>query len=67
MYCENVESVKKKKKRPKSQEHNFAITNVTAHANSLPAYYQYTPKFPKAATKIMKWSRSKADIVVQHI
>lgn len=67
MYCENVESVKKKKKeRAKSQEYNFAIANLTAHTISLLAYYQYTPKFPKAAIKIMKWSRSKSDIVVQH-
>lgn len=47
MYCENVESVKKKKReKKKSQEHNFAITDLTAHLNLLPAYYQYTPKFP---------------------
>lgn len=68
MYCENVESVgKKKKQRAKSQEHNFAITNLTTHANSLPSYCQYTPKFPKAAMEIVKWSRPNSEIMVQHI
>lgn len=71
MYRENVESVEKKKRRQQNLEsirkYNFAITNLTAHANSLPAYYHYTPKFPNAVIKIIKWSKSKADIVVQHI
>lgn len=67
MWCENGK-VRGKKKEQNLKRIILQLENLTAHANSLPAYYQYTLKLKKKkAVTIMKWSMSKPDIVFQHI